>query len=375
MITEAPTLRIYDKDFNFLAIVDAYTSLQAERKLWEIGALELHISLLSQGASELNVGNIIMIDEFRVYEITGIKKTQSKDLALVVTGHEFKGVLKQRIVVPGKISDTQYFGWDRYPEVNASDAPAESIMKHYVSTHAVNTAEAYRALPGLTVAQDMQRGITTRWSERFKPLDQVLKDIGEFTGIGYNVSIDVKKKQFIFDIIPEIQQTTGSETPVVFSIEFDNVNSIAYEASTADYSTVAYAGGAGVDEDRLIQQVARTPEDMSLSGYARRESWLDIGSAQNVDELEFEAKHQLSKIEKTETATARVAQSESFEYMKDWDIGSIVTVQSKALGIRFNKKITAVKEVYERGKIELDVTFGKRAKDIRDQIYKTEVVQ
>lgn len=255
------------------------------------------------------------------------------------------------------------------------DVPAETIIKHYVYKHAAEPFDPARAFPGLVVAPDLKRGMETRWSDRFRVLTEVLKDIGEFTGMGYVVKVDPKNEQFIFDVIPEKDQTEGTEHPVILSVSFQNLDRLDYTHDVSKDVSLAYAGGAGEDEERLIQTVGRTPEDEALTGYDRREDWLDCGSIDEIDSLIYEAKYKLAQMEKTEAVTCEVLPNQSFEYRKDWDLGSIVTIQSEALGLMQAQKVTAVKEVYEKGRFQIIPTLGKRNKTILDEIRKTEVVR
>lgn len=564
---QKPDLKIIDKNFNLLAVIDTYTSFQGERSLWEVGKFELHIGLLDQGADKLNIGNLVMIDERRVWEITGIHKTEDNDLNLEVTGQELKGIFAQRVVIPDRKDDTHFFGWDRSPSegddfefaqikgestydgeptpgapsylkaknsgghalyripggaydeittdgllirrikiieitstwvygmsnvydkgavpiygndmtgrkkatpifcshfraleskpsnLNAMlyatqnligkivghydstypqyyyasidydtigttasstnnehaasatawmqsetdkgtpvtiyyeladpiitnlnltipyDATAETHMRHYVRKHAVTPDGTSRKFPSLYMAPYQGRGMRTVWSERFKRLDETLRDIGEHTGMGYTVTVDLTNKRFVFDVIPERVQTAGSEDPVIMSVDFENIENIEHKKDVTHDVTIAYAGGAGEDENRLIQTVSRSPDDAALSGYSRRETWQDCGSVDNVDDLIYEVQYKLSRMKSSETLTCSVLPNSSFQYLRDWDIGSIVTVQSKKLGIEQEKKITSVKEVYERGAIQIIPTLGKRNKNILDEIRKTEVVR
>ncbi len=371
---QTPDLKILNKGLDQLAIVDSYTSLQLERSLWEVGRMELHASLFSKGAETLQPGNLVMIDERRTWEMTGIKKTEGNTLGLQVTGRELKGVLGQRLVIPDSKDDSHHFGWDRVPGVSDPDVAAETIIKHYVDKHAITTTDLKRALPGLVLAPDLARGMKTRWSERFRSLTETLKDIGEFTGMGYRVTVDLAKKQFVFEVIPERVQTEGSLHPVILSVDFNNIQTMDYQRDVSRDVTIAYAGGAGEDEDRLIQAVARNPTEADLEGYDRREDWLDCGSIDEVDALIYEARYKLAQKEKVEFVTCEALPNATFAYLKDWDIGSVVTVQSHALGISQAQKITAVKEVYEQGRVQIIPTLGKRNKTILDEIRKSEVI-
>ena len=238
-------INVLDKDFNLLATLDGYSSFQGERYLWEVGNCELHIGLTRPGINKLIPGNLLTIAPKRTWIITGIRPSESRSLEIVVLGKELKNILSQRLVVPDVKDDTHHFGYDRYPAPADPDVAVETIMKHYVNKHAVNPSDSMRELPRLTIAVNRSRGLTTRWSERFRPITDTLKDIGEYSGIGYTVYLDYENKRFVFDVIPERNQIQGSDNPVVFSSEFENIANIEYEHDTTDDVTVAYAGGTG----------------------------------------------------------------------------------------------------------------------------------
>lgn len=373
---QTPELRVINKDISLLGIIDTYTSGQFERSSWEVGKMELHVGLLDQGADALRVGNIVMIDERRAWEITGIKQTEDRQgWGMVAYGQELKGILGRRLVVPASKDDQHHFGWDRVPGPSAPDVPVETIIKHYVDKHAINPDDPKRALPGLVLAPDLERGMLTRWSDRFTPLTETLKDIGEFSGMGYAVWVDLSNKQFVLDVIPERDQVLGTDHPVVLSVGYENIENLTYLLDTSRDVSVAYVGGAGEDEERLIQTVGRTAEDEALTGHDRREDWLDCGSIDEIDDLIYEAQYRLAQMERTESVTCEVMPNQSFEYMTDWDLGSVITVKSDALGIMQAQKVTAVREVYERGRVQVYPTLGKRSKTIIDEIRKQEVIR
>ena len=113
----------------------------------------------------------------------------------------------------------------------------------------------------------------------------------------------------------------------------------------------------------------------ALTGYDRREDWLDCGPIDEIDDLIYEAQYRLAQMERTESVTCEVMPNQSFEYMTDWDLGSVITVKSDALGIMQAQKVTAVREVYERGRVQVYPTLGKRSKTIIDEIRKQEVIR
>lgn len=366
-------VRVIDKDFIFLSFISNYTSFQFERKLFDVGNFELHLYPRVEDIQALQIGNIVFTDSNHAGIIAGIESAHDKDgVKLIAKGIQLKGMLSQRITVPDQRADTAYYGYVRYPDVDSPDVPAETIIKAYVNSQAVTPADENRKFPRLVLTPNLQRGILMRWSSRFEGLDKCLKEIGEYSGTGYDITLNTEQECFEFDVIEKKIKTAGSDNPIIFSVDFGNISDVKYKTDIKNYVNAAYAGGAGEDEERFIQTVF---PDIVPSGFNRRESWLDCGSIDNPDDLIYEAKHKLADKIKSESVDTSILDSGPFIYGRDWDIGDVVTVQSKRLSVELDTQITAVKEVFEQKKSSLNVTFGTKSKTLLDEIRKTEVVR
>lgn len=367
-------LNVMDTDFNMLASIDSYTSLLTERCHYEVGTLELHINPKSVGANMLVDGVIVFADPKRPYLLQDVYTTESKTgMEVVAHGIQLKGITERRLTVPDITAETLTYGYDRYPVPSAPEESVEAIIRHYVDKHMINPAEPKRKFSRLVLATNQDRGVKTRWSSRFEPLSTVFKDIGEFCGMGYDITLDLDNKQFVFDCNPGVTRTITSETPVIFSVDWGNLDSSKYTVETKNYANTGYAGGAGEAEARLIQIVYES--DLSVSGFGRREKWLDCGSVDMYDDLIYEGKYKLKELEKVQSLTGDISPTGSFLYGRDWELGDIVTLQSKAVGLERDVQITVVKETTEPGKRDVNVTFGKRRSTILDEIRKTEVAR
>jgi len=193
--------------------------------------------------------------------------------------------------------------------------------------------------------------------------------MGESTGIGYEISVDIKNRQYVFDIVPGADHASSSSKPVTFSTDFGNIETTKYSIDTSPEYTVGYAGGAGDGAERLIQAIYTGD---TTWGFDRRETWLDCGSLDTVEDLTYEAKYKMQSLVKTETLAGDISRSGPFIYGADFDLGDIVTVQSRKLGLEKDIRITEINESYEKGKKSMSITFGKRKKKISDEIRKTE---
>ncbi len=366
-----PVLRAMNTSFEPCGYLDSSASVILERKLYEIGTIEIHIDRDATGANALKPGTIVFLDSQRAAVIDSYDKDKNKGNNIIVAkGKQLKDICRFRITVPGQLEDTQFFGYDRYPAPDAPDAPAESIFKHYAARHMANPDDPNRAYPGLVIAADQLRGPVMRWQSRFEALSTVYKAIGEQTGMGYDVYLDIENNQFIFDVIHGIDRTSRSDNPVIFSTEWSNVSSLKYSEDASKYMNTAYCGGAGENEGRLIQAVY---ESDPCLGFARRETWIDCGSVDSIDDLKYEGRYKLAENTYIKGLSGQIVTAGPFKYQRDWDLGDIVTTQNE--DDEQDAQITGVKEVYERGKTLITPTLGKRNKNVLDEIRKKGVIR
>lgn len=370
-----PILRAQTLDFTPVAYIDACTSIQWTRRLWEVGTFEIHCSLLRKGADQLTDDRIVFLSPRRAGIITGFSKEKSKlKKEIIVKGRELKDMCRWRSTVPGQLQETQYFGYDRYPALGDPDEPIESVMKGIVNRHITNPEDANRALADIVIAPDQLRGTPSRWSSRFASLTDVMKKIGEMYGVGYEIYLDLDNNKYVFETIHGNDHTAGSAAPVIFSTSWSNIATLKYGVDKSNYYNTAYLGGAGEDEGRLIQILYENDE--AKSGYDRREIFIDCGSIDDIDALKYEGRYKMKDYVIVRTLTGDVVPNGPYEYQKDWDLGDFVTLKSEDFGVELDVQITEVKEVYERGKIRAIPTFGKRQRNILyDEIRKIGVVR
>lgn len=94
---------------------------------------------------------------------------------------------------------------------------------------------------------------------------------------------------------------------------------------------------------------------------------IDLGSV-DVAEVEEEGTKKLADYKEVKSIEGTVYQIPNMEYEKDWDLGDIVTIETE--GYTEDKRITEIKEVYERGKTDIEVTFGDKIPGLVEQLKK-----
>ena len=344
MALHIPSVRVIDRNFNLLAEIDDYESLQFTRRFYRAGEFELHIALHKQGVDKLQKENVIVVDnqmhKAGIIQYRQIGQDDKGIETLIIKGPTLGGILDRRVTV------TENFDRVR--------GPAETVMKHYVANHLINPTNTQRTVPFMGVSPDLGRGVTTPWQTRFEPLNMVIQEIAEWCDIGWFVSLDYSTQKWVFDVLVGRNLTADQSIlpPVIFSRDFDNIESQSFIDSDQQFKNVGYAGGQGEYEDRLIQMVG------AGTGADRREVFLDCSSAEDAAELVEMGDQKLATQKRIVTYDGRILDTGSFIFEQDWDLGDIVTVQNRTWGVTLNSRITEVKEIYEPDS-KIEITLGE----------------
>lgn len=362
-------LRIIDINFNLIDEITKYASLQLTRKHHEIGEIEIKINRYAKGANELTKDRII----FPLNQLHKVYQIKHREIELDENGKEtenwiikakpLKAWLSQRLILP--------------PEGKSNDElkdKAETVMKHYVDVCAVNPVDAKRKIPNLVIATDQKRGDKISRSARFDVLSDEITTISQLSGLGWNISVDLKNKQFVFDVVEGVNRvaTQRDNPPVIFSPEFNSLKSMGYTESYLDYKNMAYVAGQGEGVDRRVITIGDT-----ASGLDRYELFVDardVGETNTDDDgnetprsqqeietdLTDRGNEKLSEHSQEIYMEGQILTKSPFIYERDWDLGDITTQQNKNWGITIDARITEVKEIYEAGNPKrIEVVFDK----------------
>ncbi|MEC0242761.1 siphovirus ReqiPepy6 Gp37-like family protein [Paenibacillus dokdonensis] len=337
------SVRILDTAFNLHGEIDDYESLQMIRRYYRPGEFEMHIAIGKQSVDQLQKERVIIVNnqphKSGIIMHSEINQDDKGGEILTVRGPTLGGVFDRRITVT-----------DNYDRIKGS---AETVMKYYVNNHIVNGIYPERRIPFFAIAADQGRGKQTPWQTRFEPLNEVVQGIAEWCDIGWLVKCDINLKKWVFDVLIGRDLTVDQHIlpPVIFSHEYDNIQSQQFVDSDLQFKNVGYAGGKGEDANRLIQVVG------SGSGLNRREVFLDCSSAESVTELTDMGNQHLSGFKQIRTYDGKILSTGSFVYERDWDLGDVITQRNQKWGLTMNSRITEVKEIYEPAS-SLEISLG-----------------
>lgn len=349
-------IQIYTSDFQFLAEIDDYESLQFTRRSQKPGDFELHINLNKNNTEYLQLDNLVYLGPKKVGVIQHKEITRENTDELLIKGYTLQGLLGERLTIPpvGKANDT-------------IKGPLETVMKHYVMMNAIQPTDPTRKIQNLVIADDLGRGPIVESSSRNKRLDEELTRLS-VDGFGWEIYVDLESRQFVFEILEGIDLTAGQDInpPVIFSPDFDNLKRQVFIESTIGNKNMAYVGGQGEGEARRIIELGS-----GNSGLKRKEVFIDARDIDDDNLLPLRGIEKLNELQKVIAFESQILTYGPFIYEQDWDLGDMVTVQDNKLGLTMDTPIIEVKEIYETSGFQLEATFGSNVPTVIDKIKNT----
>ncbi|OMC83616.1 hypothetical protein BK128_18070 [Viridibacillus sp. FSL H7-0596] len=367
-------IRILSESIDILAEIDNYESMFFIRRWSTIGEIEIRMNRYKKDADKLQRGNLILVgnDLNKVFLIKHreIELDQSGKITenWLIKGWSLKSVIADRITIP-----PVHTGYDN------KQANAETVMKHYVNNNIINPDDPGRKMPQVILAPNLNRGQTVSWSSRYKNLAEEMANISLASGLGWDVTLDIHNKKFVFDVVEGRNLTSGQSIlpPVIFSPQFESLKSLHYTESELNYKNVAYVAGQGEGVDRRVIKLG------TATGLNRHEVFIDARDIPEEDDVEVtdpEGNKTTEKVPRPESEIiadltdrgqqqmqeflqehyleGQILTNSPFKYGIDYDLGDIVTNQNKEWGVTLDARITEVKEVYEPAGFQLEGTFG-----------------
>lgn len=330
---------IFDRHQGLQGIVDDATSIRWRRKYFEPGEIEIHVPATKEHMELLKEDRIIRrIDRREAAIIEGVE-VNGTDMA--ITGRMLSCIMERAILS------------QRYTLRMAPERAMKALIVEGTRVVPELSAAAVTGLGGAAV--DLQA--------TYKNLLTVETRLARTSGLGFLVEFD-PAGEMIFDVYTgldrSVQQTDRPR--VIFSDEFGNLTAPRYTKTSIDYKNRAYVGGQGEGDERVVEVV-----DLVEPGEEAREIFVDARDIQQEEGMtldEYKALlHQrgldrLAECPKVESFEGDGENVENFEYMTDWDLGDIVTVEYTRLGVTMTERVTEVEEVMEDGMTTYTPVFG-----------------
>lgn len=339
------TILMMDFGFRLMCEIPHFVNLTIRRSFWGVGAFQLTLDRGMMGWDQVEPDRLLFLpDRPEVMLLT--EKVLRTERKVTVTGVQLKGLCKRRICVPPQLENAdeayQAFGWDRF------SGDAESAYLHYAKNNLTDPEDEKRKMPGLVLAENAHRGPVLPWQARFDRLHDVLEDIGQATGLGWDIRPDFERRQFVFMAWEGRDLTSGSRLATL-SRELGNVDGARLCVDRSGEIGTVYAGGGGEDENRLILSVGNETE-----GFARREGWTDVAGAEDAEMLRMGAERKMAPEKRT--LTVEMTDNGLCRYGRDYDVGDVICIRAEEYGM--NARLIEMEEVLEDGRRSLKATFG-----------------
>lgn len=356
-------LYIFDRDLNFIGIVEEYFSLRWVRRYSRCGEFELHCSLTTETLNLLKRENIIWKKgdlEAGYIEYRNLKQDVEGKEVLVIKGKFLTGYLNRRII------------WS----IEKLNTTAEMAIRQLIDKNCINPTNIDRKIGLLTLGELKSYTQTLNKQVSYNNLLEEIENIANTNELGIRTLIDIQNKQMIFDIYEGLDRTTGQSinAPAIFSKEFENILEQEYTDNLNNHrNTVLVAGeGEGVEREFVAIENGQGLDRYELFIDARDlQSEID-GTTIPIEEYREILKNRgiskLSEYKEIQTFESKINLNSNLTYKEDFDLGDVVTCTSKKWGITVNTRITEIEEVYEENGFSVNITLGNNIPTLIDVI-------
>lgn len=335
-------LNVYDRDLNFLGVIDSYSSLRWRRKYFEAGEFELNINPTANNYRLLNADNIIVRsdltenDEFGIIDSWKFKEDKDK-LTITVYGRFGLFLLNRRIIKSRINYRGTYIGGFR---------------------KLLTTMRPFSKLD--ITSSDIVSG-NVDFQCTYKNVYTYHEKLSRASNIGGKIVLDLENKRYKYVNYVGKDRTEDQKvnTRYEFSEDKSNLDTTEHTYSRKNMITDVLVGGAGEDANRIMRTVTNVTAD--THDFDIREAFVDAKNESNKDLSTTEYNAILDDLGKekladpTETFEATV---NATDYRKYWDLGDIVNIKKESWSMVMKQRITEVEEVIEKGKHNVIPTYG-----------------
>jgi hypothetical protein len=366
-------INIFTTDLIWMGMVDAVESLVHRTSWHEIPSSEMSISKTAQGVDELQIGRILVVNNQKDKTLIIEDLTASLDDEFIhYTLIPLKGMLNYRIAHPIDSGggggawvakrQSEVMIWLATDNLIYQTRDPDRYFQNAARTKNMFQVAAIRSF-GETI------DFTVDWKTGY--LGDAIVDVSKMYGVtttaplGWNVYITDDFSAFEMDIWygrhKHINQTALA--PVVFSEEFGNIKDASYEYSIKEWRNVSYMIWENAEKVLQESPVGNTDHGATIS-FNRKEIVID-SSKETIAEVISEGRSELNKRPHVQSFQAEIINNTNTlsTYKDDWNLGDIVTIQSRAILknqlISIDAQITEIEETYADGEYSINATFGE----------------
>lgn len=273
-----------------------------------------------------------------------VNNVKRDDKQITLSGTDLNGFLDLRITIFG---ETQVAGAKGYDVVKGTTG---ECVNHYLNNNAINPENKSRRIPRLVIGQTAQGKAKDNYMARLQVLTEVIGNLCENATIGYEITADTSKNQFVFNTLVgtdrSIQQSDN--TAVIFSQARNNLFSATYERGNEDLLNAIYATGADVTQ--TVYRNGNTP-----TGVLRHETAIDV-SVDSVADIKDYALKQVNGNISNNSYELDIRGID--DYGKKYKLGDYVTVMDTVMGKAWTAQIIQITTRISSNEHKISLTLG-----------------
>lgn len=372
-------VEILNADRVAIGVIDTAKSVIWHSLYYGVGDFEIYAQATKQNIDLLKKGYFVMRpnnEEVGIIEGVTVEFTLTDGYMITAIGRFAKILLDRRIIY--KLS-----GNSNSPTILRGNV--EIAVRQTVLDNAINcTFDSRRnisilglaALKGLSPVIVDENGNATQKQVSYKNLMEYTDSVLEEYEMSANVIYNDSNKKLLYSVFMGTDRSTDNTAgndPIVFSIEYDNLNSSTYDLNDENYRNAALIGGEGEGLDRFYsllrgQQSGLQLREMFVNASSIERTYKEEGSEEEHTYTDAEYAAMLNQQGNVELQAHRVQETFSGEinatfgvwkYGQDYFLGDLVTVQDNLIGKYINTRITEVTEVQDENGYKVDVVFGE----------------
>ena len=382
-------LRVFTTAIEPIGTIDELESLVWKTKYFDVGTALLLAPITENNNKLLVRGNVLVkhdgknevVDKDgtlwrRAIQITYIRITKDEkgQEQIEAQGFALSHWLSKRVIAPQV----------------AMNATIQNINNRIVIQNMGSGASNKRKFQQFEMLEqsDMGGGLIEYTNELYADVGAEIKRLSVAGKLGYDILINERKKKYAFYLYKGNDLTatnSGNNTPCIFSRDFDNVNEQEYEASIENIRNFIYVMGAADEEGNTpmitvdneqatgieLNEIFHNASDIARK-YKPEGSETEVIIPYNtyLSLLQTRGDTELGEHGENVNFVSTINILSNLEYKKDFDVGDRITCLEKKWNIKIDARITEIAETYQKGKEEIDATFGESLPTLIEKIKK-----
>lgn len=371
-------IEILDTNKMPIGIIDTAKSIIWHNVYFGVGDFEIYCEATENHLLLLQIGNYVTRNDTKdvgIIESINVTFSLQDGYMIVASGRFAKSILDRRLIYKLSGNTNTPTILSGKVEVAARQLVLDNAINCSFNTRRNISNFALGQLKNFTPIIVDENGNPAEKQVSYQNLLEYTDALLQEYGLAAKVTINESNKNFLYTVYTGTDRSTdntGGYDPIVFSIEYDNLNSSDYLYNTQPEKTAALIGGEGEGLDRFYAYYS-----LGRSGLALREIFVNASSLnkkykdQNEQEHTYSDAQYASMLKQQGAKTLMQQRAEEqfkgdinvsfgmWQLDRDYFIGDIVTIQDNLLNAYINQRITETTEVQDDNGYSVDVVFGQ----------------